>query len=57
MELLMHKVLKTAAGVIAVRLYQDIQEWRDIAKVKPGLDPRRLRIGEVIKLPKPVSEG
>ena len=36
---------------IASRLYGDAERWRDIAKANPGLDPRRLRLGQVIKLP------
>jgi LysM repeat protein len=40
---------------IAVRLYGDAREWRSIMKANPGLDPRRLRIGQVIELPMAVS--
>ena len=36
---------------IASRLYGDAQRWRDIAEANPGLDPRRLRVGQMIKLP------
>ena len=36
---------------IASRLYGDAQRWRDIAKANPGLDPRRLPVGQKIKLP------
>lgn len=41
---------------IAARLYQDARLWRAIAKVNPGLDPRRLRARQVIKLPKAVPK-
>jgi H+-transporting ATPase len=41
---------------IATRLYSDAQRWRDIAKANPGFDPRRLRVGQTINLPKPVSQ-
>lgn len=51
---------KIAAGEslssIAERLYQDARQWRSIAKANPGLDPRRLRPGQVIKLPRPVPK-
>lgn len=36
---------------IAARLYGDTRQWRRIMKANPGLDPRRLRVGQVIKLP------
>ncbi len=36
---------------VASRLYGDAQRWRDIAKANPGLDPRRLPVGQMIKLP------
>ena len=36
---------------IASRLYGDAQRWRDIAEANPGFDPRRLRVGQMIKLP------
>lgn len=42
----------TLAGV-ASKLYRNPQAWRDIAKANPGLDPRRLRPGQTIKLPRP----
>ena len=41
---------------IASRLYKDERQWRAIAKVNPGLDPRRLRVGQVITLPPPGSQ-
>ena len=41
---------------IAARLYRDVGQWRSIAKSNPGLDPRRLRVGQVIKLPGPVPQ-
>jgi LysM repeat protein len=40
---------------IAARLYGDARHWRSIMKANPGLDPRRLRIGQVIKLPMALS--
>jgi hypothetical protein len=40
---------------IAARLYGNVQEWHGIEKANPGLDPRRLRIGQVINLPLAVS--
>ncbi len=36
---------------IARRLYGDPSRWRDIQAMNPGLDPNKLRIGQVIKLP------
>ncbi len=36
---------------IALKLYRDAARWRDIAAANPGLDLRRLRAGQVIKLP------
>ena len=38
---------------IAARFYGDARYWPKIFKANPGLDPRRLRIGHVIKLPGP----
>jgi len=38
-------------GRIAARLYGDARQWHRIRKVNPGLDSRRLRAGQVIKLP------
>jgi LysM repeat protein len=40
---------------IAARLYGDARRWRSIIQANPGLDPRRLRIGQVIKLPTALS--
>jgi nucleoid-associated protein YgaU len=40
---------------IAARLYGNAQDWHAIDKANPGLDPRRLRIGQAIKLPLAVS--
>ncbi len=40
---------------IAARLYGDARQWRRIMKVNPGLHPRHLRIGQVIKLPMVLS--
>jgi len=36
---------------VAAKLFHDARRWRDIAAVNPGLDGRRLRPGQVIKLP------
>ena len=36
---------------IARRLYGDERRWRDIQAMNPGLDPTKLRIGQVIQLP------
>ena len=36
---------------IAARLYGDARRWRVIANANPGLNPNRLLIGQVIKLP------
>jgi len=36
---------------IAVRYLGDGQRWRDIVKVNPGLDPKKVKAGQVIKLP------
>lgn len=41
---------------IAGRLYRDERQWRRIADANPELDPRRLRVGQTIKLPEPVPE-
>jgi LysM repeat protein len=40
---------------IAARLYGDARQWRDIIKANPGLHPRLLRVGQVIKLPTALS--
>jgi LysM repeat protein len=40
---------------IAARLYGSAREWHSIEKANPGLDPRRLHIGQAIKLPSAVS--
>lgn len=40
---------------IAEKFYHDPGRWRDIAMANPRLDPRRLRIGEIINLPQPVK--
>jgi sulfite exporter TauE/SafE/copper chaperone CopZ len=37
--------------VIAVKIYADEKRWRDIAGANPGLNPRRLRPGKLLKLP------
>ncbi len=38
---------------VAKKAYHDAGRWRDIAAVNPHLDPRRLRPGETIKVPRP----
>lgn len=42
-------------SAIAVRRYGSARQWRKITRANPGLDPRRLRVGQVIKLPEPSS--
>jgi nucleoid-associated protein YgaU len=42
-------------GGLAKKLYQNPDLWRDIARANPGLDPRRLRPGQIINLPRPAS--
>jgi len=39
---------------VAARLYRDERQWRGIVNANPGLDPRRLCIGQAIRLPAPV---
>ena len=41
---------------VAAKLFHDARRWRDIAAVNPGLDARRLRPGQVIKLPEAPTE-
>ena len=41
---------------IAIKLYDDGRLWSDIAAVNPGVDPRRLKPGQVIKLPASADE-
>jgi len=36
---------------LARRFYGDASRWRDIQAMNPGLDPNKLPIGQVIKLP------
>ena len=38
-------------GRIAARFYGDARRWPSIMKANPGLHPRQLRAGQVIKLP------
>jgi nucleoid-associated protein YgaU len=38
---------------LAARLYGDERQWRSIVTANPGLDPRRLHVGQVINLPRP----
>jgi phosphate transport system substrate-binding protein len=41
---------------IAVKLYRDSARWRDIVAANPSLNPkRRLRAGQILKLPDPVQ--
>ncbi|MGD9658432.1 MAG: phosphate ABC transporter substrate-binding protein PstS [Methylocystis sp.] len=41
---------------IAVKLYRDSARWRDIVAANPKLNPRRrLRAGQILKLPEPVE--
>jgi LysM repeat protein len=42
---------------IAARLYGDARRWRVIANANPGLNPNRLLIGQVIKLPAAKQTG
>jgi len=43
---------------VAAKLYHDKHRWRDIAAANPDIDRRRrLRAGEVLKLPEPASES
>ena len=42
---------------VAVKLFHDARRWREISAINPGLDARRLRPGQVIKLPQPPNEG
>ena len=42
---------------VAAKLFHDARRWREIAAVNPGLDARRLRPGQVIKLPEAPNEG
>jgi LysM repeat protein len=42
---------------IAARLYGDAKKWRVIANANPGLNPNRLLIGQVIKLPAAKQTG
>jgi sulfite exporter TauE/SafE/copper chaperone CopZ len=41
---------------IATKLYGNPRDWRLILKANPGLDPRRLRPGRLIHLPRPAQE-
>ena len=42
---------------VAAKLFHDAKRWRDIAAANPGLDARRLRPGQVIKLPELIGAG
>ncbi len=42
---------------VAARLYRDSGRWRDILDANPGLDPHRLRPGQIIELPEPTGAG
>jgi phage tail protein X len=37
---------------VAQRLYGNAGKWRDLVKANPGLDPRRLKVGATIAVPK-----
>jgi nucleoid-associated protein YgaU len=37
---------------VAARLYGDERQWRSIVTANPGLNPGRLHVGQVIKLPR-----
>ncbi|GLI95690.1 urease accessory protein UreH domain-containing protein [Methylocystis echinoides] len=54
-------VYRIAAGdtlrSIAAKLYHNANRWRDIAAANPGLDPRWIHPGKVIKLPEPKGDG
>ena len=39
-------------GRIAARLYGDARRWPSLIEANPGLHPRQLRVGQVIKLPR-----
>ena len=41
---------------LAAKLYGDERQWRSIVTANPGLDPRRLQVGQVIKLPRPARQ-
>jgi nucleoid-associated protein YgaU len=41
---------------VAARLYGDERQWRSIVTANPGLNPRRLHVGQVIKLPRPAPQ-
>jgi nucleoid-associated protein YgaU len=38
-------------SAIAIRLYNDERRWVDIAQANPTVDPIRLRVGQVLRLP------
>jgi LysM repeat protein len=40
---------------IAAQLYGNAKQWRSIKQANRGLDPRRLHIGQALKLPSPIS--
>jgi LysM repeat protein len=42
-------------GSIATRLYGNARQWHSIEKANRGLDPRRLHVGQALKLPSPIS--
>ncbi len=47
-------VIGDSLGRIALKLYNKSARWPEIVAVNPGIDPRRLRPGQVIKLPEPL---
>jgi nucleoid-associated protein YgaU len=36
---------------IATKLYRDPKKWTAIAQANPGLNPARVKVGQVLKLP------
>jgi sulfite exporter TauE/SafE/copper chaperone CopZ len=42
---------------IAAKFYRDARKWREIAAANPGLDARRLRRGQIIRLPRTDARG
>lgn len=48
---------KDTLSKIAAIVYGDPRAWPAIARANPGLDPRRLQPGSVIKLPRPAAKA
>ena len=36
---------------LASRYYSNGQRWRDIAAANPGINPRRMRVGQIVVIP------